>query len=348
MRSKKNLQAFSPAAMVKIYILGGTAVVLLAVYILTFVFDPQRRNMRGAAHTWMSSKYISDVTNITVRGGGEPGVGVKLEKIEGSWFVNFEDKKYPAKEEKAVELLETLSQTGAYPVRSRTDSAHSKLGVEENTAKQIIVKGNSGVIYLDLLIGNTDTTGKRYLRKNGSSEVRSGDDNLAAWGTTVTGYYDLRLFPGHDKDSLSVADVQRIIINPLPPEPPADGQEGDAAKPIQPWTLVRNGAEWLVEGQTGVKLDTVQADNYVRSILDATGDDFIQVLSASDEAYAADANLPGRLTIQSGDGKERMIRIGGKVNEKRTAAVGDRSYVFSLSDWTLKQLFKDYDSMKAQ
>ncbi|MDR2490249.1 MAG: hypothetical protein LBD20_02480, partial [Spirochaetaceae bacterium] len=231
-----------------------------------------------------------------------------------------------------------------------TDSAHSKLGVEENTAKQIIVKGHSGVIYLDLLIGSTDTTGKRYLRKNGSAEVRSGDDNLTSWGTTVTGYYDLRLFPSHDKDGLSVADVQRVIINPLPPEPAAEGQEGEAAKPVQPWTLVRSGTEWQVEGQSGVKLDTVQAENYVRSILDATGDDFIQVLSASDEAYAerSDSDLRGRLTIQSGDGKEQMIRLGAKVNEKRTAAVGSRNYVFSLSDWTLKQLFKDYETMKTQ
>ncbi|MDR0551966.1 MAG: DUF4340 domain-containing protein, partial [Spirochaetaceae bacterium] len=332
----------------KIYILGGISAALALIYILTFVFDPQRRNTRGAAYTWLSPRSVNEVAGITIRlNDGNTSEGnvteVKLEKTaagadgadaasggksgNAAWFVVNDGRNFPAKESWVDELLTALSKKGAYPIRSRTDSAHEKLGLAEAKAKRIVLTSAGGQTLLDLLIGNTDTTGKRYMRKNGSSETRSGDDSLRGWGGYLPNYYDLRLFPDHDKKKLSVADVQRVIITPLPPAPDTpDAPEGaaapSAAQSFAPWTLARSGSAWQVEASPSsedAKLDTVQVENYVRGILDAAADNFILSMNAADEPFitAGSGPVPGRLIIQTGDGKEHQITLAAeKVNEK--------------------------------
>ncbi|MDR0551864.1 MAG: hypothetical protein LBG72_07590, partial [Spirochaetaceae bacterium] len=74
----------------------------------------------------------------------------------------------------------------------------------------------------------------------------------------------------------------------------------------------------------------------------------------ADEPFitAGSGPVPGRLIIQTGDGKEHQITLAAeKVNEKRPAAVsspaGAGAYVYALSDWLVNQLFKDWKQMES-
>ncbi|MDR2602194.1 MAG: hypothetical protein LBC53_07060 [Spirochaetaceae bacterium] len=324
----------------KVYILSGTVVFLGLVYAITFLFDSQNKNARDSYYTWLSTKDAQAARSIKVSTMNDGLKEARLEKRDAGWVVINEGKEYPAKIEFVDDLLKELSTSKPYPIRSRTEAAHEKLGVKEDAEKRIQIYGAEGIVLLDLLVGGTDTTGKKYMRKNGLPEVRSGEDGLRSWGTYLPGYYDLSIFPQNGEKKYTVQDVQRILIQPLPVDPASPADET-----FEPWVLVRNGKEWRVEGKDDVKLDAVQAENYVRAVLDARADDFVFAETPFAEE-AKDAALSGGVSVQTGYGKEYRITVSPeKTDGKNMAVVTGRDYVYSLSGWTVNQLLKNYEDM---
>jgi hypothetical protein len=65
-------------------------------------------------------------------------------------------------------------------VRASSISSYQRLGVTEQLASRIIIYGGaSNIPLLDLLIGSGNSAGSEiYLRKNGNTQVRSGEDKF--------------------------------------------------------------------------------------------------------------------------------------------------------------------------
>ncbi|GHV73717.1 hypothetical protein AGMMS49940_10190 [Spirochaetia bacterium] len=306
----------------KLFLLSGLVGILAVVYLLTLFFDPERVNTRSAAFLWLEPKLQDQADSIEIAKPGEWDNPVKLLRRGDDWYAG----EYPAKDSRVEDLLRVLCSRGAYPVRGSAASSHERLGLAENDAARIIVRGGAGLPLLDLLIGGRDAAGQEvYLRKNGQNEVRSGEDKLSAYITGIdTSWYNLRLFPG----SQDAALVQRLTVHPLPSD------EGGVS---EPFVITRNGGGWSIAGLDDESVDSQKVDTYVRNILDAEGENFIPGLSAANAGFN-----DGRIVLELGNGASLSISVGPPLPEnKRGATASGSSYAYTLAEWTLTRLFRE-------
>jgi hypothetical protein len=208
------------------------------------------------------------------------------------------------------------------------------LGLAENSAARIVVKGGVGLPLLDLLIGGRDAAGQEvYLRKNGRNEVRSGEDTLSAYiNGAETAWYNLRLFSG-SSSPLDIALVQRLTVYPLPPEEGGVSEEPEGGAPL---VITRNGNGWSIAGLDDESVDSQRVDTYVRGILDAEGENFVPGLSAASAAFN-----DGRIVLELGNGASLTINVGTLPETKRGATASGSPYVYTLADWTITRLFRE-------
>lgn len=263
---------------------------LTLVYIGTLVFEPERMNTRSASFVWLPPELQDKADRIEItENGAEP---VILERRGGLWVVPVEGIDYPARRSRVEDLLGILSKRGAYPVRAGSAASHERLGLTEDTADRVVIGGGAGLPLLDLLVGY-DTAAKNeiYMRKNNQDEVRSGETSLTSYITGArTAWYNLRLFPENETQPIDITTIQRITVL----APPAAGDS-----PAEPLVLSRNAAAggWLPEGGSDTPLDNQRIDSYLRSIVDAEGEDFIPSMGANDQVYN-----DGRIVLEMGDG----------------------------------------------
>lgn len=335
----------------KVTILSVIVAGLAVVYAGSLMFDPDRVSARDAAYAWLEAKSVPRVDGIELKSANSV---VALVQKNAAWFVSVDGQDYPAKERRVEDLLNLLSKKDSYPVRGAEAASHERLGLLEDSAARITVRGG-GTTLLDLLVGNTDASGaEAYLRKAGKNEARSGALSISNYVSSAkTAWYNLRLFP--ETGNLTVDGVQRVIVT-LPPADdaeggasgePADTADASAAAetgaPAAPVTLTfaRANGGWTVNGQ---EADAPKVESYVRAILDAEGDDF-----ATGETVAADyaALNEGRIVLELGDGTSRVISVGAKLDlNKRDASVSGSPYVYSLAGWAVERLFKAESEFK--
>ncbi|MDR1147259.1 MAG: DUF4340 domain-containing protein [Spirochaetaceae bacterium] len=320
----------------KIFILLGLCGALLLAYILTFVFDPENSAARQSLWTALDPKLKDEAQQIELDGEEK----VELRRDKGRWFVNFEDALYPARQDKISDMLNTLSQRAAYPVRSRSEAAQEKLLLTGSEARRIRINGEDGAI-LDLLVGAPDATLKEvYIRLSGSKEIRSGADVFSPLFGSRQSWYDLRLFPEHDAEGLTASSIQRVIAQP-PRETPiaANVEDVPDALPTEAFTLVRSGGGWKIENSDEI-IDPRSVEAYLRGILNCEANDFTSALRANDPAFTLSSEIAGRLVLETGDGLRRIISIGPSFADKRCAAVSGSPYVYLLMEWQLNQIFE--------
>jgi hypothetical protein len=321
----------------KIFILLALCGALLLAYILTFVFDPENFAARQSFWTALDPKLKNEAWQIELDGEEK----VELRRDKGRWFVNFEDALYPARQDKVDDILNTLSQRAAYPVRSRSEAAQEKLLLTDGEAQRIRISGEGGDVLLDLFVGAPDATLKDvYIRLSGSKEIRSGADVFSPFFGSKQSWYDLRLFPEQAAEGLTASSVQRVMAIP-PRESMSAAAEGDVqdALPTEAYTLVRAGGGWKIENSDET-LDSQSVDTYIRRILNCEADDFTSALRANDPAFTLSSEFAGRLVLETGDGLRRIISIGPSFADRRSAAVSGSSYVYLLMGWQLNQLFE--------
>jgi hypothetical protein len=219
----------------KIYVLSGLVAALALIYAATLIFDPERVNTRDSSFVWLDEKWVDQADAIEITSNGQ---SITLARRNGEreassrWLVSrdngYGSVDYPAKQLRVEDLLHVLSAKGAYPVRANT--SHERFGLTEAAADHIVIRGGlSQVPLLDLLIGDTDTMGAVYMRKNKQDEVRSGmNSTLASYASSaVTSWYNLRLFPDDasaggassgsstasgSKAPIGIDAVQRVVI----------------------------------------------------------------------------------------------------------------------------------------
>jgi hypothetical protein len=319
----------------KLLFLSSLVGLLALVYIGTLVFEPERINTRSASFVWLPPEALDRADRIEIIANGtEP---VLLERRGGPWVVPAAGLEYPARQGRVEDLLRILSSRGAYPVRAGSAASHERLGLTEDTSDRIIIGGGAGLPLLDLLIGyDTATKNEIYMRKNNQDEVRSGQPSLTAYiSGERTAWYNLRLFPENETRPIDTTAIQRIsVLAPAAPEPGPGAEDTPAPELL---VLGRNAGGWILEGGPDIPLDSQRIDAYLRSIVDAEGEDFIPSMGANDQTYN-----DGRIVLEMGDGTARTIRVGPLMEgNRRSAVISGSPYVYALAEWTISRIFRE-------
>jgi hypothetical protein len=310
------------------------ALLLAVSWIFTLIFESGSVSSRAASYVWLprEAKNAADRIEITARRPETAPEKIELVRRKGIWFVFHEGAEYPAKNARIDDFLDLLAARGAYPVRSAAD--RERIGLSEENASRITVRGGAGLPLLDLLVGNMDISGREvYLRRADSNEIRSGEDRLSAYiFSGRTGWYDLAFIPEADAKS---PEVQRITIYPPMPDD----------RPGEPRVFAREEGGWIISGVKDP--DRSAAENYVRIVLGSGGEDFI----GGEIEIAFDS---GKLIVELGTGRIYTIRFGPSgesgsrpaqviVSGNLVSGIGENSdsrYVYLVSEWTLKRLFE--------
>ena len=309
---------------------------LIVVYILTIVFDPERMGSRSSAYSWMEPGQNDKISGIIIAKADET---ITLARNGGRWFVSQDGKDYPARDTRVEDFIAALGKRAPYPVRSSNASSHGRLSLTEDQAVRVTVSAGAGLPLLTLLIGQPDITGQNvYLRRQGQNEVRSGEDIFSPYTNSgITSWYNLRLFPETVQGKLDAANVQRLTVY-LPAEDAQDaGQES-----LPPQIFSRKGSDWALSFDVP-NPDRAKVDNYIRDILNTTGDDFAHAVAPSDPMFNN-----SRMVLELGDGSIRTIRIGPPDEEgRRFAAVSGADWVYALPAWASQRLFAHAEDFEA-
>ncbi|MDR2370610.1 MAG: DUF4340 domain-containing protein [Treponema sp.] len=318
----------------RLVFLSVLTALLAASWIMTLVFESGRGSLRKAAYAWLPREAKDAADRIEISAARpEAGSPEKLELVRrnGVWRVFHDGAAYPAKEARVDDFLDALASRGAYPVRS--SASPERLGLSEESASRITVRGGAGPPLLDLFVGNIDSSGREtYLRRAGGNEVRSGEDRFSGYiFSGRASWYDLAFIPEADADP---AQVQRVTVRP-----PGGG-------PGEPLTLARSEGGWIISGVKNP--DRPAAENYVRAVLGAGGEDF------GGEDVQSRTFESGRLTVELGTGRIYTIRFGPPGESgRRPAAISvtggsgvsgaSPGCVYLVSEWTINRLFRPAD-----
>jgi hypothetical protein len=310
----------------KIVLLSAVVAALAIVYILTFVLD--QGNRRSRAFAWLDSSFFDMADRIEIYGING---NMELVRRNNVWFLstgmdNPKDSptEYPAKQGRVEDLFAALSRKDAYPLRATSREARQRLGLTEDSASRIIVRGGAGLPLLDLLIGKAVAVGSEiYLRREGWNEIYSGEDHFTLFtDSSPDSWYDLRLFSNIEsgRPLYSIDDVQQANIRP---------SDGAAI------TLRRSGAGWIIQGNESA-VDNTKVDAWLRSVLEAEGEDFAN-------ANLADANFgdSDSITLWFGDGTSRSIQVSiSDDQDYRKITVSGSLYTYIIGERIYNNLFR--------
>jgi hypothetical protein len=316
----------------KLTILSGIIAALALIYVLTIIFDPERRGARSAAYSWLDPAETGRISGIIIASNGN---SISLARNGGKWFVSHDGKDYPAKTVRVDDFIAALAKRAPYPLRSSSASSHERLSLTDDQSTRVTIAAGAGLPLLNLLIGQSDLTGQNvYLRKQGQNEVRSGEDIFSVYTRSgVTAWYNLRLFPESEGGKLDASHVQRLTVYP----PPAD--DGGEI-PVRIFT--RKGKEWTFNFELASP-DMKKVDNYIRDIINTSGDDFVTTVASSDPLFNN-----SRIMLELGNGSTLTVRLGPPDQDgKCYAAVSGSDWVYSIPEWVIQRLFPDIEDFEA-
>ena len=306
--------------------------ILSAIYILSFVFDPENR--RGSAFAWLDQSLFAMADGIEIYG---PEGRAVLRRRNDTWFFQVEASEsqipsdyyspenlpveFPVKQERVGDLFALLGRRDVYPVRASSSEGITRLGLTEENASRIIVRGGAGLPLLDLLIGFPDALGREiYLRRAGWNQIYSVEDDFSFFTESKpASWYDLRLFPQIATDTVQQAEIRRPDIG-------APGEEPSAVM------LRRSGGRWFIPGNENASVDAVRVETWLRVLLEAEGDDF--------GSYAPE-EIEGTITLWFGDGSTLMLQTGPADEQgNRSVTISGSSFVYVVSERKFNSLFR--------
>ena len=303
----------------KIVFLSALVAALAIIYILTFVLDPANR--RGSAFAWLDPSNFDRADRIEIYGING---NTELVRRNNAWFFSTGTAEYPVKQGRVDDLFAALSRKETYPQRASSQEARQRLGLTEDSASRIIVRGGTGLPLLDLLIGRAAALGSEiYLRRGGWNEIYSGEDRFTLFtDSSPVSWYDLRFFPASEDAPYTIEEVQQADVRP---------SDGEA------FALRRRGAGWIIVGNESAVLDTTRVDAWIRSVLEAEGVDFGAAING--DGFEPD---DGSITLRFGDGTSRTIQTG-RVNASNNPAarITDSPYTYIIEERNLNLLFRE-------
>lgn len=314
----------------KITVLSAVIAGLAIIYILTIIFDPGRRGARSDAYSWLERSQIDRISGITITRADET---ITLARNGGIWFVTRDGKDYPARQARVEDFIAALSKRDSYPVRSSSASAHERLSLTPDTAVQVTVLAGAGPPLLTLLIGQSDITGQNvYMRKLDQNEVRSGENRFSAYtGSSLTSWFNLRLFPENEAGKLGAKDIQRLIVYS-----PKDGASSGASQ-----TFTRSGKGWTFSFELS-NPDFNKVETYLQDILSTSGDDFVDGVNPSDPMFNS-----GRVEMELGNGATKTLKFAAPNEDgKYFTTVSGSDFVYSVQSWAVDKIFVQPDTFR--
>ena len=330
----------------KILCLSVLVLILAIIFIFSLVFDPQKQ--KGKSFAWLPQGMLNMVSDLEIYGSGNDKI--VLSRKNNAWVFLKGTEELPVKQGRVEDLLSALAKKEIYPLRAGSAEARERLALVEGRASRIIVRGGAGLPLLDLLIGTADVLNRNiYLKRADRNEIYSGEDRFTMFTEgKPNSWYDLRLF----REPIRVDSVEQVDIV-LPEGNLADrlpsgqiqqqvsaGREGEVS-----YTIRRSGGGWYFPGNESQKPNNNMVDAWLRSVVEAEGEDF-----GNDPPI----NIEGSLVLWLGDGTNRFLHIGSMdENGRRKAIVSEgelrpgpaagsgSSLVFIFSEWTIKRLFRD-------
>jgi hypothetical protein len=294
----------------KVAVLSALVTVLALVYILTLVFDREYR--RSDTFAWLDSQLIFMADRIEISG---PQGNINLNRRNNIWFFDAGYSELPVRQSRVDDLFAMLSARGAYPQRAASPEAIARLGLTEETAHRIRVRGGAGLPLLDLLIGGGDVLGREvYLRMSGRNQVHSGEDTFTLFTDSRPAFwYDLRLFEPFSIDMVQEAEITFPGAEAL--------------------SLRRSRAGWVIPGNESVSLAATRVEAWLRSVIEAHGEDFVP---------DAPEHIEGRIILRLGDGTSRTLEAGPLDEQRnRRLVVSGSPFVYLFSDWAFNRIFRE-------
>jgi hypothetical protein len=299
----------------KAAILSAFVAVLALIYILTFVFDPENR--RSAAFAWLEPSLLVMADGIEI---STTESRIVLRRRNDVWLLADKTGEFPVKQDRVADLFALLTRRENYPLRASSSEGIQRLGLTEETASRIVVRGGAGLPLLDLLIGGADALGTEvYLRRAGWNQIYSAEDDYSFFiGLKARSWYDLRLF--------SAGNLQ------VPPASVDSIQQVEISFPDETYILRRSGRGWIIPGRESTALDAIMVEAMLRQLLEAEADNF---------AVIAPETVEASITMQFGNGSTRTLRAGPLSEENaRYATVSGSLYSYILTERTFNNFFR--------
>ena len=290
--------------------LSVLVVVLAITYILILVFDRDKR--RSDVFAWLDPGLVFMADRIEISG---PAGRVALNRRNNVWFFDTGNMELPVRQNRVSDLFSLLTRRAIYPVRAASPAAIERLGLTEETAHRIRIRGGVGLPLLDLLIGTEDVLGREvYLRLSGRNQIHSGEGDFTFFTSlSPAAWYDLTLLQPFSIEMVQQAD----IVFP-----------GEDA-----FSLRRSGAGWIMLGDESLLLDTIRVEAWLRLLIEAQGEDFVQETPES---------ILGSINLRLGDGTTRFLELGRIYPQERwLITVAGSPFVYSLSDWSFNRIFRE-------
>jgi len=308
----------------KIIYLSSLIAVLALLYTGSLVFNPERSNKKNALYTWLDPKLAGKIDRIAVNSEEQK---LELIKKKDDWFVLHNGSEYPARKARIEDFISIFTVRSAWPIRASNASSHGKFGLEGDTSSRLTIYGENSV-YLDLLFGNNDKTGREvYVRRFANAEVRSGDNTFISYiDGSAASWYNLRFFPESEDGKISLQDVQRFSLY----------NEGKTV------IFTRANRNWEVSGVNNPDMKSVE--DYISIVLNSEGDDFLDSVSSNDPLLNH-----SRIVIEFGNGKISTIRVSAadEVN-RRFAHVSGSNYIYAIPLWVSVRILKNAASFEKQ
>jgi hypothetical protein len=227
------------------------------------------------------------------------------------------------------DFITALTKRAPYPVRSSSASSHERLSLTED-APRVTVTGGAGLPLLDFYIGDRDTSGNVYLRRQGQNEVRSGEDLFSSFAdSALNSWYNLRLFPETEGGKLDVTSVQQLTVYP----PAEEGTQSS-------YVFTRRGRAWT--STLIADPDSGRVDSYIQDILNTSGNDFAEKNADDPDLYDC------RIILELGDGNTKTLRMGPDIDDSRYAVVSGSKMVYSVPSWATYRLFPDVSTFASE
>ena len=310
----------------KVMLLSILITFLAIIYVLSFVFDPG--GSREKTFAWLNSEHLLLADGIEISGAG--GL-TTLKRINNVWVFSGASGDLPVKQDKVNDLFALLTKKNVYSISSANHEAMEKLGLLDENASRITIRGGAGLPLLDLIIGVSDALGREiYLGIAGRSEICLAEDGYSYFTEAKpSSWYDLRLLSNvlpQGSAPLTTSMVQQVEVT-----------AGEKAN-----VLRRGGRGWLIPGNESLQLDAGRIEAWLRLVLEAEGEDFdfaageVQAMETLMETL-----MDGSITLYLGDGSSRTIQIWESIENENTykCVVSGSPLIYILSDRTEKIFF---------
>jgi len=319
----------------KAAILSGVVAALALANLLTFIFEPGKP--KTSSFAWLdpsllvAADYIEIHRSPGANTNGTPGTPVVLVRRNNRWLLRGSEpqgSELPVKQARVEDLLSALSRKAAYPKRAFSSEARAALTLEEGRSSRILVRGGAGLPLLDLLIGTADALGREvYLRKADQNDIYSGEDLFTVYTESKReSWYDLKFFQT-DKAAITADAVQQAEIRFFETSSPEDKAVNELL------ILRRQRSGWIIPGEEGAEIDSIRAESWLRTVLEAEGEDF---------GFQTPAVYTKSITLRLGDGSSRTIQAGPEGGDNRGSVVLSGSdLVYIIPEWTVNRLFRE-------